>query len=268
MQIDRGYGFPSRARYGYRGPGRYNPTQRRVFRQRNRANMSRKYARANRRANARIGGFLGIEVKFYDTSLSANGINAPVDASAGEQDQSATICCTTVTQGDGESQRDGKKISMRSIQVHGRVTCSQQATENTLDNSTKVFIALVLDRQSNGAQLNSEDVFINPSAAVTTASDPFRNLQYSKRFRVLARKKLTFALTAATNDTGAAGGVVQGGIERSFEFFKKLNIVANYSGTTETIANSVDNSIHLIAYCTSTALTPLLSYNARLRFVG
>lgn len=43
----------------------------------------------------------------------------------------------------------------------------------------------------------------------------------------------------------------------------------NYNaGTTESVANIIDNSIHVVAYTSSQDLAPLINYNARLRFVG
>ncbi len=218
--------------------------------------------------NLRVGGFLGIEVKFYDQKLIAAVLNAPTDATAGEHNPSATICLNSVPQGDGESNRDGRKITMRSIFVEGNVTVASQTAQSGTDAAAIIFIALVQDTQTNGALLNSEDVFTNPGANGITAGGPFRNLQFAKRFRVLATRKFTMAPQALANDTGSTGGIVQGGLVKRFRFFKKMNQQVIFKGTTETIANITDNSLHIIAYTNSTAQAPLLSYNCRLRFVG
>lgn len=211
---------------------------------------------------------MGIEVKFYDQKLIGSVINAPSDATAGEQDPSATVLMNTVVQGDGESQRDGRKITMRSIYVEGAVTLPVQSGVSVADAPSSVFLALVMDKQTNGATIASEDVFVNPGANAATGAFPFRNLENSKRFRILATRKFTFDQPNMANDTGATGGLVVGGRIKKFKMFKKLNMQVNYKGTTETVANITDVSLHMIGYCSSTDLAPNLSYHSRLRFVG
>ena len=54
-----------------------------------------------------------------------------------------------------------------------------------------------------------------------------------------------------------------------FETFIPLyGMIVNFTGTTETVANIVDNAIHVIGYCNNIGMNPLLNYNARLRFRG
>ncbi len=225
--------------------------------------------RRARTLNPRIGGFLGIELKFYDQKLITASLGSPTDASAGEHNPSATVSLNTVTQGDGESQRDGRKITMKSIMVEGTITVGLLAAQSTAKTSAQIFIALVLDTQTNGALLNSEDVFTNPGANAETAAMPFRNLQFTKRFKVLATRKFSIGNPNMTNDTGSTGGVISNGLTKRFKIFKKLNnIQVLFSNTTETIANITDNGLNIVAFCTSTSLTPKLSYSSRLRFVG
>lgn len=231
-------------------------------------------ARGRRRAasrilNRRTAGFMGIETKFYDQKLIAGVLTAPTDATGGEFNPSATISLNTVAQGDGESNRDGRQITMRSIQVNGVITCVQQVNQSAADFPTKCFIALVLDTQTNGALLNSEDVFTNPGANAVTAADPFRDLQFAKRFRILAVRKVTLQNPAIANDAATTGNIVQQGLRKDFSMFVNLKGIRTlYSGTTETIANITDNGLNIVAFCTNTQLAPNLSYVSRLRFVG
>lgn len=211
---------------------------------------------------------MGIELKFYDTKLANAALTAPTDASGGEHNPSATISLNSVVQGDGESQRDGRRITMRSIYVEGTIIVAPQASLSTADSPATVFIALVLDTQCNGAILASEDVFTNKSGDAVLAAQPFRNLQFTKRFKILAIKRMTIANPNMTNDTGSTGGVISQGLRRPFKFFKKLSRTVTYSATTETIANTTDNSLNIIAYCSNDQLAPKLYYNARLRFIG
>lgn len=213
-------------------------------------------------------GFLGIEKKFYDTMLVGANIAAATDATGGEYDPSATSMISTPTQGDGEQQRDGKQISCLFVEVCG--TISFAALEAAADPPAGVciFLACVLDTQSNGAQMNSEDCFKNLGANAGTAPDCIRNLLFGKRFRVLKQRRFDMSLHTLTQQ--AANDYSYAGRRLDFKWFiplKGLKINFN-SGTTASIANVIDNSIHMIAYANTIAPQCVLSYNARLRFVG
>ncbi len=217
--------------------------------------------------NRRTGGYLGREVKFYDTALVTGALASTGTNWAGaEQNPSATICLNSVTQGDGESQRDGRNISMKSVQINGLVGFASQTNQTATDVLPIVHLAVVLDTQTNGALLNSEDVYINPSANGTVGINPFRNLQYSKRFRILGTRKIAFT---GHNSVYDGTNIEIDGYYKPFKIFCPLKgMKTTYSGTTETIANIVDNSISIIAATSSTDLAPSISYNARLRFCG
>jgi len=228
--------------------------------------MPRQTARKTYGANTRSGGFMGIENKFYDTSLINSSLGSPTDASGGEHNPSATICLNSVVQGDGESERDGRQIHMNHISIQGTVKCNPQADQTAGSEPTICMIALVLDTQTNGALLNSEDVFVNPGANAQTAAQPFRNLQYTKRFKVIKKVMVHFDAPAYATYDGT--NIESGGQTRAFEIHAPLNIVTQYKGTTETIANIVDNSLNIVAFCSNTEQGPDLYYNARLRFTG
>ncbi len=217
-------------------------------------------------SNARIGGFLGIETKFYDQKLITSALTAPTDASGGEHDPSATVLLNTVVQGDGESNRDGRKITMRSIFVRGIVVVNARTNVTVPVTAAEVMIALVLDTQTNGATLSSENVFKNPGANAITATAVFRNLQFTKRFRVLKRICFTLPQSEMTWD---GTNMEAEGFAVPFSMFVKLNnIRVLFSASTETVANITDNSLHIVAYCTNVGQAPTLNYISRLRFVG
>lgn len=214
---------------------------------------------------------LAVEKKFFDYALTASAIANPTDATGGEKDPATINCLNGVNQGDGESRRDGRQMVMDSLIVHGRITSNSQSAQLGADNSTKVFVAVVLDKQTNKVQLNSEDVFANPSASNTTAADPFRNLQNVQRFRVLKSKTFTLETSAiaSTETSGSTTSYIQAGVEKSFKFYIPLKgMEVNFVSVNGNCGDISDNSIHLIAYCTSTALSPEISYQARLRYYG
>ncbi len=252
--------------------GRYNKYgTRKPYSGRSRARRMRAVhtARPARFRNVRTGGFLGQELKFYDTKLVSGALTAPTDASGGEHDPSATIVLNSVTQGDGEQQRDGRKMTMKSIYLNGILQVPSQSGQSAADAGSQVFIALVLDTQTNGATIVSEQVFTNKGASAVLAASPMRNLEFVSRYKVLKIKKINLSNPNITNDTGATGGVIQNGLVRAWKMYSMLgDLGVTFNGTTETVANITDNSLHILAWCNNVGLAPTISYNARLRFMG
>jgi len=207
--------------------------------------------RRRRRAsmNMRTGGFLGIENKFVDLNFSGD---LGVSVTGSECDPATVLALNAIAQGDGESERDGRVCRLRSVHVKGLLTKDSSSTAP----STFVRLLLVLDTQTNGAQLNAEDVIVSASSTIT-----FRNLQYAKRFRVLRDQLYTL-----NSQSGVATAF--GGANKTFEWNVPLNnLVCTHSGTTASVANIQDNSLHVIAIG-SNAADVALAYRSRVRFVG
>jgi len=224
--------------------------------------------RYTKRANLATMGFLGIEKKFYDTSLSGSALVVGTTLAGTELDPSATSMISTPVQGDGEQNRDGKQISCMYMELNGTIkTIATETTVNPVD-MVLCYVAVVLDTQTNGAQLNSEDVFKNTSAGVRTSANPMKNLLFGKRFRILKAKcfnlspKSPGALAANDFNYNSAAAVL-----KWFIPLRGLKINFN-GGTTASVANVIDNSIHVIGWTSSDTLAPEISYNARLRFMG
>jgi len=207
------------------------------------------------------------ELKFLDTSLSGAVLTAGITDMAGlEVDPSATSMVSTPAIGDDASSRDGKQIYIKSLQVTGSVIYAAQVDQTAADLEAPVHLWIVLDTMSNNAQLNSEDVFTNP--VNTVGGQPLKDLSFGKRFRVLRHKVIPAQLVNMTWD---GTNIEQQGVQRAFSFFirfKKPLVVNFNAGTTASIANVVDNSLHVIAWNQHVSVNRSLTYNARIRFVG
>lgn len=221
--------------------------------------------RAYSRGNVQTGGYLGIEKKFYDTALQATAIGVAADATGGEFDPSATSMITTPVQGTTEQNRDGKKIVCKYIEIIGSVDQIALVNQTAMQQYNQAFVAVVLDTQSNAAQMNSEDCFKNIVASSDGNAQPFRNLLFGPRFRILKSQRFYFGANNASYD---GTNIEIGGQSRGFKWFIPMkNMVINFNaGTTASIANVTDNSVHVIAYANGAGLR--LNYGARLRFVG
>lgn len=220
------------------------------------------------RRNRRTAGYLGIEYKFLDPNLSDYNIPASTDASSGEMmpERGCTGCLTAPAQGNSESEREGRKIVVKSVFVSGCINFTPVAGQTSPPITPYIFVALVMDTQTNAATLSSENVFTNPNDTALTNHFPLRNLEYSKRFKVLQHKSILCPLTIGQD---AAGTFSVSAEQRKFTLFWKGDMPVTFnSGVTANVSCVTDNSIHLIAYSTSATLTPSMYFNARTRFVG
>lgn len=207
------------------------------------------------------------EVKFYDTSLNDSQLAAPSDASGGEHDPTTVLTLSAPAQGSTEQQRIGRSIRITKVDVFGYIHAAALVTQTAVAAFPNFFVALVLDKQSNQGQLNSEDVYKNQAADADLATMPMRNMSNTTRYQVLAQQHLQITSGAAANNA-AATTISCSGFTIPVQFHLKMNIPVKFAvGVTSAgIAAVEDNSLHIIAFTNSTVYTPKISYNARIRF--
>lgn len=211
--------------------------------------------------------FFGLEEKYHDSGRNKTFVNSSSSMAGLEQDPGTDNCLNGIAQGDTESRRDGRKYSMTSAVVQGNLelTAYQTLFANITDlDPVTVFVALVLDKQTNGTQLNSEDVFSNPNGSTDTGSCPYKNMKFKNRFEILDMRKYAINQGAMASDgTNFASPAVV----RYFELSSPLNVTVNCNGTGSTVADIIDNSLHVIAGADK-ASTVRITYSSRVRFVG
>lgn len=229
----------------------------------------RKLTGARAIANIRTGGFLGIELKFLDCAFDGVQINTSTDGSSGEVQPSSgcTNALSVPAQGDGESQRDGRKYTIKSIWVSGVLNSAGLTDQTDAIDDFGCYLALVLDTQANGATMVSENVFINPSTSgFSMVPQPLRNLQNSKRYKILASQYVeplgSYAMTDGAN-TGSLNAQANPVVSLSW----KGNLVCDSIGTTASVASASDNAIHLVAF-SGGGFSRTFYGKSRVRFVG
>lgn len=221
-------------------------------------------ARRARYRNPRTGGYLGIESKFLDCAWDVVAIASSGDGSGGELQPSSgcTNAISIPAQGDGEAQRDGRQYCITSVYVSGVVNTSAAAGST---EALGYYFALVLDTQANGATIVSENVYLNPSTnSNAMLPQPLRNLQYSKRFRILDRQYVAPGGLYSLG-TGATANIQDA---PTVTLSWRGKILCDTSGTGADVAVATDNAIHVIAYTGSTTYTPTFIGKSRVRFVG
>ncbi len=198
------------------------------------------------------------ELKFFDTEITNTVMSATWAAL-----EPATTNLSAVAQGDGESNRDGRKYTIRSISIKGFIETAVQESQTAPLSDILVRVVLVHDSQTNGAQLTATEVM---DAGGTDDINSFRNLGFTKRFRVLADQ--THRIERLNTNEGAVNLFASPNTHYPFTMNKTFKTPMNVlmSDTGADIANVTDNSIHMIAITTSTAA--LMNYQSRVRFTG
>lgn len=217
-----------------------------------------------RRRSAAAAAAVGIEKKFLDSEY--DGVIVKTLAGS-ESDPAGNSCLDGIAQGDGESNRDGRACTVTSLHLRGHIEVSPvDATAADGVQGGCVKLALVMDQQTNGAQLNAEDVFVDPTDTDLDAHT-LRNLQYAPRFKILWMKQFNLgSVQGNANDTTVqdwSGWVIP------FKADVALEMRKTFTATTAPVASCADNSLHLIAVQSpADARACQLRYTARVRFVG
>lgn len=211
------------------------------------------------------------ELKFLDCAWNAVTINETADGSGIEMQPSAgcTNALSVPAQGDGESNRDGRKYTIKSIWLSGTINVIGNADEADAAAQFGYFAALVLDTQANGATINSEDVYLNPSSQTSAMlPQPLRNLQSSKRFRVLASQYIPPQGTYGITD-GTSTASLQAQAQPTVNLSWKGTLICDSIGTTADVASASDNAVHLVMCTGDNAIfTAAFSGKSRMRFYG
>ena len=187
------------------------------------------------------------ELKFFDTALSFTA-----DATG---EVPATGQLALIAQGDGESNRDGRKCTLKSILIQGQLlyapSTGAQATAN-------VHIFLVQDKQANGAAAAVTDVL-----TTNGFGSAVRNLANNERFKII--KHFIIEMNPHAGATTAYNNLL-----KPWQYYKKLDIPMEYSSTTGAITEIKSNNLFLMAGSEGTNVDDLITVTgtARLRFVG
>jgi len=185
------------------------------------------------------------ELKFFDTALSFT-----FDSTA---EVPATGQLALIPQGDTESTRDGRKATVKSVQIRGNMEFAPGAAANA---DTVCYLYLVQDTQTNGAAAAITDVFTS-----NVASTNMLQLNNSGRFRIL--KKWVFVFNATAGVTTAYANVI-----KPIEFYKRCNIDMDWNSTTGAITEIRSNNLFLCAGASNSDDLVSFTGTCRLRFLG
>lgn len=187
-----------------------------------------------------------IDFDLADSSVAANGVFFPTNGDL-----------PLIAAGTGESQRVGRKVWIKKIQMKYTVTLSATSGATIGAAKDRVRVILYHDKQCNGAI---------PAASIilqTVTVNGFRNMENIGRFNILYDKIHVMNITAAAGDGGANDTPV---IARQGQFYKNCNIPIEYSGTAGTIGEIRSNNLCILVVATDAEASQFLA-TVRLRYL-
>ncbi len=184
----------------------------------------------------RVGGYYGrfsganAELKFHDIDVN----DAVVAAGAVVQN---TGSINLIAQGVTESERIGRKCTIRSINWKYRLILPELNNVATPGPSEEVRVILYLDKQANGATMAATGLDLLETADIHS----FRNLANSGRFQVLYDKLHVLNFQGPGGDSGGNFDLAE--VVREYNFYKKCSFPLEFSGTTGAITEIRSNNL-------------------------
>ncbi len=214
--------------YNGRGSGRYH---KRAFTRRAGSAMARgRFSGYYRRSGFyRSPHDTSPELKFFNTVISLDPVTT-----TGTVTQSINL----IPQGVTESTRVGRKCVIKSILMKYECFLGETDAAVTFQPNDSFRMLLVLDKQCNGAGPAVLDIL------ETAEFRGFNQISNKGRFRIL--KDFQVSLNYQCGASDGAGVVSAAGYERSYSFYKKLNIPLEFSSTTGAISEIQSNNLVLL----------------------
>ncbi len=209
--------------------------------------VARPYTYKRRRVAPAAQRYKSGEIKFHDVDLNDD----PVASGA-----TITPSICLIAQGVEESERIGRKCTIRSINWRFQVNLPEVDAAATPATPTTVRLIVYLDKQCNGAAAAGTDLL------ETADIHSFRNLSNVGRFVFLLDKVVCINYLTMASD--GAGVVSMGQVFREFTFFKKCNFPIEFNGATGAIAEIRSNNIGVLVVGLSGA--GAINSKFRLRF--
>lgn len=211
-----------------------------------------------------MGGLLATERKYFDTFKNAYSVTASSDWTGTEADPATLNCLFVPQEGSDINNRVGRKVAVHKLTIRGMISVAAQANQTTTDAATLLRLILVQDLQTNGSQMQGENLMSAPGAADgRLAMNTFQSTANFGRFRVLKDKVISMGNPAISWD---GTNMEQQGLSRFFKIsyrFKKPVVVHFNSVNGGSVADITDHSFHFLATASTVDLVPVLYYQAR-----
>ncbi len=202
------------------------------------------------RGYVRTGGYYGgTEVKFHDVNLD----DALIAATG-----TVTASINLIAQGTTESERDGRKCTIKKIGWNYSIILPEIDAVATAATGDTVRVIMFLDKQANGAAATTGDIL------ESTDYQSFYNLANGSRFKIYYDK--THSINYRTLASDGAGVVSSAKVVLNSSFSKMCNIPLEFDATTGAITEIRSNNLGVLLISQDGVAT--FDSKIRLRFVG
>ncbi len=170
----------------------------------------------------------------------------------------------TIVQGVEESQRIGRKITIKSIMFHMSYCVLDVENATAPIKGARIRTVVYIDRQTNKATTTTLDLWEDDDLF------SFRNLTNSKRFKILHDKVTPLNERTLTENTDNLYSMT--GFEVSHDIYiTGLNLHVEYTGSTGTVGQRTGNNIGIIhvledAAAANSRIEVEVSGNCRVRY--
>jgi len=220
------------------------------------------------------------EMKYFDCSLTGiplvavtgtwvagTLVDPTTTVNLGSAAVATPLCLFAPTVGSGLNQRIGRSVKMMKVKVSGHITIAAQTGLAAPPASSKIRVVLVMDKQTNAAQMTSAQLF-NDSADASSTISSFQNPNNFGRFQVL-KEKVINAFNPGVTGVVAGSLVVAPANVFPFKFSYNFNgnTHVNFNATSGgTVADIITNSLHMIAGASNIANVSGITYYSRVSY--
>lgn len=214
------------------------------------------------------GPFARGEMKYSDSFKTLTVVAESTNWTGTELDPGTANCLFSPVTGNDINNREGRKVNVYKIKIRGLITRITDTTQTTVSADPATRVILVMDTQTNGTQMQGEDLMTTSEASVSITFTGFQNLANLGRFRVLKDKTYYPTPNVAVNNASATTVSQAGGnIPFKMNVVFKEPVVVRFNATDGgTVADIIDNSFHLIAQRSGNDGSVLLGYTCRVCF--
>lgn len=167
------------------------------------------------------------EFKWYDETLGFATVTT------GGSVRQNSVC--EIANGSGESERGGRKITLKSIHIRYVAKIPATATSTLTDDGLRLVV--FLDRQANGATATVTDIL------ETAGYLSYNNLSNKSRFRVLYDE---YTDISATSGAGNGTTNLYGEHAVTKQWHYRCNIPIEFSSTTGAISEIRSNNVGVL----------------------
>jgi len=162
------------------------------------------------------------ELKYVDTASASY----PCDTTG------TVSCLNLVAVGDDNTARDGRQVTIKSVQLKGIVKPIDADT-----SSTYARVMLVWDNANNSGAIATIAQILTAST-----SESFPLVDNANRFTILSDQSFVLGRTSATATQAVAGSPTVG----CLDIYKRINQITQYSGTTAAIGSIQNGALLLV----------------------